>query len=102
MRLFLTVLIISLVLTTSCLPGGTCIKIGGAYQDKSGSVEYCFNDIKSIEIGAPVLSGTEQDLLGVSEEQAKELQNILSGEVTIKTTEKQGILTILKKFTQKK
>jgi len=78
--LLLCLLLIAMLLS-SC-SGNHCIKVGGAYGDVGGEVEYCWDAKEAAESGVPVLIGTGQRYFGMTEEQIKSILAKLKEEET--------------------
>jgi len=93
-----TMLITLCLVLASC--AGDCIKIGGTYGDKSGSFEYCFDSVKSIELGVPVLSGENGELFGITKDQAQDIKDMIENPVQAKNTAE--IKKILETITKEK
>ena len=94
MRRIIMILGITLIslIGINCQNGG-CIKVGGAYQDYQGDVQYCFNSAKTKASGVPsfdmskdTISKTpEKTIYGFSLAKVKEILRKLKEKLGVKS-----------------
>jgi len=73
MKKFIFKIIILALLVSGCV-GQHCIKIGGAYDGVTGNIEYCFDEVKTKELSAPVINSSNgEQFFGISEKEAQKI-----------------------------